>query len=129
MFTAACASNREAIYGVLGTTITPPNKCDVKNGTAFMIAPGVLATAAHFVHVANDPRRPTHQTLEAIRAPDIGQQMENASLIAEDKEVDIALLRIASPRSTACLTLMATQASPGADCGSLGFPLAIVTFH
>jgi hypothetical protein len=128
MFAQACSEIRNAIYGVLGTSKAAVNRVNCTSATAFMISPGVLATAAHFVHVENDPSKPVHTVFEVIRAPDVGQRMENAQLIAQDSIRDLALLRIENPRSNACVTLEPQRISTGTSCGSLGFPLAQVIF-
>lgn len=93
-----------------------------------MIAPGILATAAHLCHVDNDPTQSRHERFEAIRSPDIGQTMESAIFVAEDPKRDLALLQISSPRSNACVTLEPNQIPTGTLCGSLGFPLGSVSF-
>ncbi len=128
MFRNVCLAIREAVYGLVGVSQVGPGQVNWSAGTAFMIAPGCLATAAHGVHVRNDPTQPVHTSLEVIRAPDVGQQMERLVFIAEDVERDVALLRLDNPRSTACLTLNTNPAPIGAACGSLGFPLAQVAF-
>jgi hypothetical protein len=79
-------------------------------------------------HFNNDPSKPVHTKFEVIRAPDVGQQMETAELIAQDPIRDVALLRVQTPRSSSCLTLETTQIARGTFCGSLGFPLAQVVF-
>src|SRR5437870_2552643 len=84
LFDKACAQVREALYGLTATSIVGPNLANCSTGTAFMVSPGVLATAAHGVHVENNPSKPIHSQFEVIRSPDIGKQMENATLIAED---------------------------------------------
>lgn len=128
MFEQACSEIRNAVYGVLGTSQIGKNRINYTNGTAFMIAPGILATAAHLVHVEGDPGKPVHQVFEVIRAPDIGQKPELAELVSEDTVRDVALLRIRNPRSLACVTLKQEGVPIGSICGSLGFPLARVTF-
>jgi len=128
MFSNACTRNRHAIYGVMGLSQVDKTQVNSTNGTAFMIAPGVLATAAHFVHRNNDPTQPAHQRFEVIRAPDVGQNMEVAELVAEDTDRNVALLKIRSPRSKDCLALEDRVVSIGTSCGSLGFPLAEVIF-
>ncbi len=127
MFSSTCAKTREGIYGVMGTTVLPGNQLNVTNGTAFMIAPGILATAAHFVHVESQPSKPIHSAFEAIRAPDVGQKIETATFLAEDAVLDLALLQLQNPRSDSYLTLEPGEVPPGTRCGSLGFPLAQVT--
>lgn len=124
MFSKACAQVRESIYGVLGSSQLSEKEITFTNATAFMIAPGVLSTAAHFIHIKNDPSKPIHTKFEVIRAPDIGQAMETAKLIAEEPTIDIALLRIDNPRSDVCVSLEAERVPRGTSCGSYGFPLA-----
>jgi hypothetical protein len=124
MFSKACAQVRESIYGVLGNSQVGEKNINFTNATAFMIAPGVLATAAHFTHIGNDVSKPTHKKFEAIRAPDIGQRMEAVKLIAEEPTLDIALLRIDNPRSNICLSFETERVPRGTSCGSYGFPLA-----
>jgi S1-C subfamily serine protease len=129
MFSKACAQVRESIYGVLGSSQVGETGITATNATAFMIAPGVLTTAAHFVHVENDFSKPVHTKFEVIRAPDIGQTMETAKLIAEEPTRDIALLRIDNPRSDICVSFEANRVPVGTSCGSYGFPLAKVAFR
>lgn len=126
MFSKVCSQVRESIYGVLGSSKVGKKSINITNATAFMIAPGVLATAAHFVHVGNNPSKPIHTKFEAIRAPDIGQKMETAKLISEEPTKDIALLRIDNPHSDICLSFEANRVPTGTSCGSYGFPLARV---
>ncbi len=126
MFSTACAKNREAIYGVLCTSVIAKNRANITNGTAFMIAPGVLATTAHVVHLQSDPTKPVHSSFEVIRAPDVGSSMETATFLAEDAGLDLALLKIQAPRSKVCLNLATADVPRGTTCGSLGFPLAQV---
>jgi S1-C subfamily serine protease len=127
MFKQSCSQIRNALYGVIGSSKVG-NQINCSNGTAFMIAPGVLATAAHLAHVESNPSKPAHTLFETIRAPDIGQSMEKAQLIAEDPIRDIAILRINNPRSNTCVTLEPNVVPIGTSCGSLGFPLASITF-
>jgi hypothetical protein len=93
-----------------------------------MIAPGILATVAHLCHLDSDLTKARHQVFEAIRSPDIGQTMEIATFVAEDTQRDIALLRLTGPRSNACVTLEPNRVPTGTPCGSLGFPLASLSF-
>src|SRR5574340_273424 len=128
MFADACRWIRECVYGLNGLSQVAPNQVNGTNSTGFMIAPGIIATAAHFCHIENDPTKPTHTTFEVIRSPDIGQKMETASLIAQDTSRDVALLRINTPRSDACIRFTEHQISTGEAVGSLGFPLAQIVF-
>jgi len=125
-FVKSCAANRRAIYGLLASSPVKPRGANLSNGSAFMVAPGFLIAAAHGVYFDNDPTKPQHQKFEVIRAPDIGQQMETATLVAVDNVKDLALLRIASPRSTPRLKMLKGRVPAGTPCGSLGFPLAQV---
>ena len=65
MFVNACNRVREAIYGLNGISQVGPNKVNATNATGFMIAAGILATAAHFCHVDNESTKPLHQLFEA----------------------------------------------------------------
>jgi hypothetical protein len=118
----------ECIYGLMGIAQIAPNQVSATNGTGFMIAPGVLATAAHFVHIENDHAKPILDRFEAIRSADIGQKTEDITLIAADSVRDLALLRISNPRSTLSVQLATEIVPVGTACGSLGFPLAAVVF-
>lgn len=132
MFSKACKSIRESTYGVIGTSIIKQNGPQVTinatNATAFMVSPGYLITAAHFIHQENKPDKPVHQTFEAIRVPDIGQKMEKAVLVAEDSARDIALLKIEKPKNTTVIKLNGEVLPRGTNCGFLGFPLATIEF-
>jgi hypothetical protein len=127
MFSDACQTLRERIYGVCcSSQMHPGGMTTFSTGTAFMISPGILATVSHAVHQAGDPEGPLHQAVQVIRAPEIGQEFETASIVVEDRERDIAFLQIPSPRNTECVALHESRVSPGTSCGSLGFPLSAV---
>ena len=126
MFVSACDQIRESISGLKAQSAAGAGQLTIATGTAFAIAPGVVATAAHICHINNDASMPRHAGFEVIRSPDIGQPMESASLIAEDTVRDIALLRIAAPRSSARVALNTDRVATGTECGSLGFPLASI---
>lgn len=130
MFVKACKSIREGIYGVLGSSVIQQgNKQNISitNATAFMVAEKYLVTAGHFVHQENNPSKPVHQKFEVIRAPEIGNTMENAKFLSEDKDKDLALLEIINPRNSTPLKLLNEIVPRGTTCGFLGFPLASVT--
>jgi len=91
-----------------------------------MIAPGVIATVAHLVRVGMGPEGEVHDQFEVIRSPDVGESMEDALLLAESPERDLALLRVPDSRSNISVTLVEGLVSHGASCGSLGYPLAYV---
>lgn len=121
MFASACAKNRESIYCVANRSIVKGSHF-ASLGSGFTIAPSILATAGHLLHLDNDVNKPRHQGFNVIRAPDVGQIPEYASLIAEDPAHDIALLKINSPRSNEFLEMEPNQMPIGTTCGSLGFP-------
>jgi len=128
MFVNACMTNRYAIYGLLASSPLKPQGITASNGSAFMVAPGFLITAAHCVHQDTNHKKPIHAKLELIRVPDIGQRMEIAKLHAIDDALDLAVLRIDDPRSKACLLLLDRAVPRGTSVGSLGFPLGQVLF-
>lgn len=124
MFEQICATNRESIYGVLCQSLIGNNQINLGNGTAFMIAPGICATAAHVLHVDSDKSKPVHQKIEVIRTPDIGNPMLRATLIAEDIDRDLAFIQITNPTNNTLLRLHSNRVGKGNNCGTLGFPLA-----
>jgi S1-C subfamily serine protease len=133
MFQEACKKIRESLYGVIGTSVTAasmPNQVNISatNATAFMIAPGYLITAAHFVHQENNITKPIHEYFESIRAPEIGQKTEKTVFQKEDPINDIAILKIENPKNTSIVDLTKEIISSGTNCGFLGFPLATVKF-
>jgi len=127
MFREACRQNSGGIYGTLSSSQSGNEKTWC-NGTGFMIAPGILAMAAHCIHVENNSDNPRHKRIDVICASDIGKSLERAILIEEDCIRDIALLRIDNPRSTKCLHLEADFVERGTTCGSLAFPLSTTEF-
>jgi|SRR3989344_2421848 len=132
MFSKPSKKIRESTYGFLATSIVaengPQKTVTASNGTAFMVAPGYLITAAHSVHQNADRTKPVHQSFEFIRTPDIGQQMEKAVFVAEDPVQDIALLKIENPKDKQTVTMEKEIVPRGTSCGFLGFPLANVIF-
>jgi hypothetical protein len=126
MFRNTCKAIRESIYGVLCQSPLGAEQVNFGNGTAFMIAPGICATAAHVLHVEGNKTKPLHQKIEVIRAPDIGKAMLQARLIAEDVDRDLALIEIINPLNSTSLTLYSSKIDVGTNCGALGFPLSSV---
>lgn len=125
-FSKACSRVREAVYGIKAFSQISQNQFNISTGTAFMIAPRILITAAHLCHIQNDLTQQTHSNFTVIRAPDIGQQMERCIFLAEDTERDVVLLKIDKPRSTHCVKLIKQQIARGTPVGSVGFPLAFI---
>jgi hypothetical protein len=93
-----------------------------------MVSPGVIVTAAHLLHQGNNASQPVQQTFEVIRAPDVGQPLEPAALVAEDSARDLGLVRVTAPRSKRCVRLISTAVRRATPVGSLGFPLPDVQF-
>jgi|SRR3989344_1477115 len=132
MFSKPSKKIRESTYGFLAISIVsesgPQKTVTTSNGTAFMVAPGYLITAAHSVHQNTDRTKPIHQSFEFICATDIGQPMEKAVFIAEDPIQDIALLKIENPKNSNAVKLESEIVNRGTSCGFLGFPLSNVEF-
>jgi len=126
MFQHACSTIREAVYGIKCLTTIGGKEADFSTGTGFMIAPGVLATAAHVMHLEGDVNKSLHQSIEVIRAPDIGQVTERAQFMTEDVDKDVAFLRLEKPRSNRSIVLEPNILNIGTSCGSLGFPLSFI---
>ena len=106
MFEKALAENREAIYAILSSSPLPSNAITPSLGSAFMVAPGMLVTTARCLRNESAPGGTPHEGLRVIRAPDIGKKPEPAFVLAADDRLDLALLRIDSPRSSACVRLL-----------------------
>jgi hypothetical protein len=122
MFEKALAENREAIYAILASSSLPPEAATPSGGTAFMIAPGLLVTAARCIHGGSEPGNPPRTELSLVRAPDIGRGTERATLVSLDRGKGLALLRIAAPRSTAFLRVLDNPVPIGTQCAYSGFP-------
>jgi V8-like Glu-specific endopeptidase len=80
MFAEACKEIKESVYGLLGWTRGGTTSV----GTAFAIAPGVLATAAHLTYMHAGISDPCQANLEVIQAMEIGSAREKAAVIALD---------------------------------------------
>ena len=122
MFEKALAKNREAIYAILASFSLPPEAATPSGGTAFMIAPGLLVTAARCVPGGSDPGNLSCPELSLVRAPDIGRGTERAILVSLDRGKGLALLRIVAPRSTAFLRILDAPVPIGTQCAYSGFP-------
>lgn len=128
MFSKPTQKIRKSTYGFLAKSIISQdgNKTGINasNGTAFMVAPGYLVTAAHSIHQESKPDKPVHHNFQVVSATDVGQQMEQAKFIAEDKRNDLALLQIENQRSNDSIQFNTEIMLRGTSCGFLGFPLA-----
>ncbi|HIH89570.1 TPA: trypsin-like peptidase domain-containing protein [Candidatus Bathyarchaeota archaeon] len=123
MFSEATAQIRESLYGIWART-RDGDTMHHSTGTGFMISPGYIVTNAHVLRRRGFDA--LHSELLAIRSPDVGMNCEATSLLAEDRDRDIAILRIEKPRASRCVTLLDGFASSGTSIGSLGFPLSEV---
>ncbi len=121
MFSSAFAKVYESTYFLLGASKGRTASC----GTAFMVAPGVVATVAHILYKTEGDSK---DDIRVMRAPEIAQnkKMEMAAVIAIDAEYDIGLLRITNPRTKTCSDLMTDPLLTGTEVGALGFPLTNV---
>ncbi len=127
MFHETCVKVRESIYGVLcHSEIGGTQTAGCSSG--FTIAPGVIATVAHGLHINGDFNEPIHETFEVIRTPDIGENMRFADVIAVDDARDLAFLRIQDFVDMQHVPLVKDIVPIGTSCGFLGFPLSTVSF-
>jgi hypothetical protein len=122
MFEKAVSGNREAVYAILGSSPPPKNALSPSLGSAFMVAPGLLVTAARILRDGPGPDDPHLSGLRVIRAPDIGKPAEPVAILAANARMDLALLRIDAPRSTNRLRLLDALVPVGTHCGTSGFP-------
>jgi S1-C subfamily serine protease len=123
MFSGATAQIRESLYGIWART-RDGDTMHHSTGTGFMVAPGYIVTNAHVLRRRGFDA--LHSELLTIRSPDVGMNCEVASLVAEDRDRDIAILRIDEPRSFRCVTLEKGLVPSGTSVGSLGFPLSAI---
>ncbi len=122
MFEKALKENREAIYAILAPAALPREAATPSGGTAFMIAPGLLVTAARCIPGGSDPGNHPRPVLSLVRAPDIGRGTERATVVSLDRGKGLALLRIDAPRSAATLRLLDAPVPVGTPCAYSGFP-------
>jgi hypothetical protein len=122
MFEKALTENREAIYAILASSPLPRSAATPSGGTAFMIAPGLLVTAARCIPGGSEPDALPRPELTLVRAPDIGRGTERATLLSLDRGKGLALLRVEAPRSGAFLRLLETPVPIGTQCAYSGFP-------
>ena len=125
MFADACSNNRSSIYAFWSYSeiLGAPHHI---TGSGFTIAPGVLATCAHLVHVNKKFNNPLQTKFFVTRSQDLEQPLLEATFIAENPIQDLALLKITSPRSTDFLTIKSDKMPLGTQCGSIGFPSSII---
>ena len=127
MFHKTCQKVRESIYGVLchnGTGNTRTAGCS----SGFTIAPGIIATVAHGLHINGDFNEGIHETFEVIRTPNIGEDMRFAHIIAIDDARDLVFLKIQEVEDQQYLTLIDGTFPIGTSCGFQGYPLSSTDF-
>ncbi len=127
MFNTAYQDLRGSVYGIVA---------DFGNGsatgTAFMIAPGICATAAHNLHEGRNVLKSVTKTTKiyVIRALDFLNapiKMSAARLLAEDIEADLALIEIMEPTDPTSIKLFHNELEMGTRFGTLGFPFSRYT--
>jgi len=119
MFTDAYTKIRGCTYFLMGRSKGKDMSC----GTAFAIAPGVLATAAHVLHKDRGDSSSFQDSIQVIRDPEIimRQEVEAARVIAVDVEYDIGLLKIDSPRTKDSVVFTNHIVLPGTEIGAVGY--------
>ena len=125
MFSQATAQIRESLYGIWART-RDGDTMHHSTGTGFMITPGIIVTNAHVIHRRAEEGGQMHTELLTIRSPDVGMNCEVASLVAEDRDRDLACLRIEKSRTPRCVILEDRYVQSGTNIGSLGFPLSTI---
>lgn len=90
-----------------------------------MIAPGVLATAAHVLYQNEGDSSSFQDNILVMRDLEIntGQRMERAEVIDVDVEYDIGLLKIENPRTETFVAFAHNAVIPGTQVGTIGYPL------
>jgi V8-like Glu-specific endopeptidase len=121
MFTDAYTKIRESTYALIGRS----KGKTISNGTAFMIAPGVLATAAHVLYREKGDSSSFQDKISVVRDPEIspGQKMETVKVVAVDAEYDIGLLEMDNPRTKAFVALTTDGLLTGTEVGAAGYAL------
>jgi S1-C subfamily serine protease len=125
MFSKAAAQIHESLYGIMARTVQGQQTIH-SMGSGVMVAPNYVVTNAHLLHQNNDPNKPSHKDIEAIRSPEIGKNCTTATLHKEDTARDLAILKINGAASTRCASFYDAILPSGTSLGSLGFPLATV---
>src|SRR5437016_4216465 len=110
-FKKICQSTYVLVAGTRGGTVS--------GGTAFMIAPGVLATVAHVLYQSPGDSTEFQNDIRVMRAPEVSEnkKMETAKVIAVDPEHDIGLLKVENPRTKTCVGFTTDPLSAGTDVG------------
>jgi S1-C subfamily serine protease len=121
MFSDACTKIRESIFALIAAS----KGGTASGGTALMIAPGILVTAAHVTYKNQGDSTSFQETIRVIRAPEIDgkQEMESTTVIAVDPEYDIGLLKIENPRTKTRVAFTTDFLPAGTGAGAMGFPL------
>ncbi len=120
MFVAATKNIQQSVYGIWARSKINSSSSDHSTGTGFMIYPGIIVTCSHVIHQKGDIKNPVHKEFMVVRAPDIGIKAEKVTLLAENPNRDIALLRIDESRNESCVDLEPNLISPRDACGFPG---------
>jgi S1-C subfamily serine protease len=123
MFEEACAKVQPAIYECAATLHPDKTVPRLEVGTAFMIAPRILATAGHVVKEAEEIRLADLLVRSPSEIEGGGRTEYRAEILATDKLYDLALLWVENPHASACAQLSRAQVSIGTLCGALGVPV------
>lgn len=134
MFTSSFNSNHGRSYGILSRSSTAPDAqgqviISHGYGSGFAIAPGIIVTAAHVLYPEGRYSNTRFQTIEVMRAPDIGNGGVplSAAILAESHQHDIAILQISNPSSKDSVQLTRGLPTIGKNVGAIGFPDTIIS--
>lgn len=125
MFHQAAAEIREALYGIIARTNLGATTNHAM-GSGIMVAPNVVVTNAHILHLDGNIASAVHGEFLVIRSPDIGKSAVTARLLKEDPVRDLAILRIEDTTNRQSAIFEERIIPSGTSCGSLGFPLSTV---
>jgi len=126
LFERVYSEIRKSLYGIRCYSTIEEIKQQNANGTAFMVAPTILATAAHTLHIRDQKHKKgkRHKTIEVFWALDPKRETLPVEVLAVDLVRDLALLKIDNPNSNDHVTLEINDVPIAAPCASLGFPFA-----
>jgi S1-C subfamily serine protease len=90
-----------------------------------MIAPGVLATAAHILYKNPGDSTSFQDSIWVLGDPEINtdKKMEPVGVVDVDAEYDIGLLRINNPRTNTPVVFTTDPLPEGTEVGAVGYPL------
>lgn len=122
MFATAYTDVEQCTYAVLAAIDLGAEGIDYGKGTAFMVSPGLLITAAHVLYVAGEYSRPRFPKLGVLWAPEVdAYSFESVDVLGQDIARDLALLRIPNQRHSHSVRFCTHQLSVGTACSYFGF--------